>query len=510
MKTYAFLLKYAMWALPLACVAMLSSCYNDEYDDCPTTSNDPVPVTVKVSAGAIGDLNGTRVGGDPNAEEHEFINTLHVYVVSHEENNVRRTLMELNTDGLADNALAQEGNLTDWTSETFTLAPGTYTFYAFANIDNYEGQYGDESESAIHSVMGSQLLSGQFIIDDDVVFTDDNLNSYRLLDPAAKIKFDAGKYIPMSAVGTVTVSGDLNASGGIIVDLPLERLVSKVRMTIGENAEIDDYTKAMVTFAGYSTNVPLMSGLQSSDHGARGASVSKSLAELANEGSSRTVSFYVNETPDGDPFTVTLNTGSTTGVSEYRATTDCHYIPRNSIYPLTLTFEEDGITLTPAAYLQVIGVPAYDVEYNVDYTTGTYIFGITYGSYLTIEPSVNNAQGTPTFTWNVGRNNPAGMAEGDISDNNSVGLPTLSTGSSLWVFEAAERMMNNDYTLALNAQWVSSSGVNYNRTYNVIVRISQDYNTVLDGIIDNLSLSANTRGTVVPLSSERLNMVKVK
>lgn len=504
MKTYAFLLKYAMWALPLACVAMLSSCYNDEYDDCLTTSNDPVPVTVKVSAGAIGDLNGTRVGGDPNAEEHEFINTLHVYVVSHEADNVRRTLMELNTDGLADNALAQEGNLTDWTSETFTLAPGTYMFYAFANIDNYEGQYGDE----LSSVMGGQFLGDQFIIDDD--FTDDNLNSYRLLDPAAEINFGEGKYIPMSAVDTVTVSGDLNASGGIIVDLPLERLVSKVRMTIGENAEIDDYTKASVTFAGYSHNVPLMAGSTSRDYGGRDNDVKQSLANLTTEGSSRTVSFYVNETPDGNPFTVTLNTGSTTGVSEYRATTDCTEIPRNSIYPLTLTFEEDDITLTPMAYLQVTGVPAYDVDYEVDYTTGTYTFGITYGSYLTIEPSVNNMQGMPTFTWNVDRNNPSGMTEGDISDNNSVGLPMLSTGSSLWIFEAAERMMNNDYTLKLNAQWTSSSGVNYNRTYNVIVRISQDYDTVLNGIIDNLSLSANTRGTVVPLSTERLNMVKVK
>lgn len=504
MKTYAFLLKYAMWALPLACVAMLSSCYNDEYDDCPTTNNDPVPVTVKVSAGAIGDLNGTRVGDDPNAEEHEFINTLHVYVVSHEENNVRRTLMELNTDGLADNALAQEGNLTDWTSETFTLAPGTYTFYAFANIDNYEGQYGDE----LSPVMGGQFLGDQFIIDD--YFTDDNLNSYRLLDPAAEINFGERKYIPMSAVGTVTVNGDLNASGGIIVDLPLERLVSKVRLTVGYNVDIANYADASVTFAGYSHNVPLMAGLTGSDYGGRNNDVTKSLKDLTAD--NRTVSFYVNETPEGNPFTVTLETGSTTGVSVYQATTELYnYIPRNSIYPLILTFDESGIVLEPKAYIQGLGVPAYEVEYDVD-EDGTYIFGITSGSYLTIEPTINNAEGTPTFTWNVDQNNPTGMREGEEDDINIAyksGVPELSAGGSLWIISADDNIKNYEYVLTLNAQW-ASGGNNYNRTYNVIVRISQDYNTVLNGIIDNLGLSANTRGAVTTLSPERLNMIKIK
>ena len=69
--------------------------------------------------------------------------------------------------------------------------------------------------------------------------------------------------------------------------------------------------------------------------------------------------------------------------------------------------------------------------------------------------------------------------------------------------------MNTGYRL--RAQWTGGDGHDYDRTYNVIVEISQDYDKVLNGIIDNLSLSsAGTRGAVTTLSPERLNMVKVK
>lgn len=501
-NTYRQMLRCALAAVPMACAVLLSSCYGDEADGCPPDAGSAVPVKVNVSAGEIGDLNASRAGGDANAEDGEFINTLYVYIVK-EESSPTGTVLRVHENlspGLTRDPLAQGGNLTDWTSETFTLEPGKYTFYAFANIDDYSGEYGGAEGSPTQRT-GKDLLddcfgatSGQ----EHPQFRNGDLADFRLYDPASKVNIEAGKYIPMSAVASITVSGDLNASGGIIVDLPLERLVSKVRMTVGDGATLS--SNASVTFSGCSQNVPLMAASTGISRGSRDASTTKSF-----ENGSRQVEFYVNETPAGDPFTVTLNTGNTTGVSTYQATTELDNIPRNSIYPLTLTFEGADIQLTPTAYLQVTGMPAYDVTYDVDYNTNTYTFGITYGSYLVITPSVNGAQGTPQFTWSEVTGNPDGM--GPITGN--VQPPTQTANSLGRLFTADPSIDGNEYRLQLRAQW--TDGHDYDRTYNVIVEISQDYDEVLNGIIDNLSLSsAGTRGAVTTLSPERLNMVKIK
>lgn len=491
------MLRCALAAVPMACAVLLSSCYGDEADGCPPDSGSAVPVKVNVSAGEIGDLNASRAGGDANADEGEFINTLYVYIVNNESGTLR-VYRDLSPN-LTGDPLAQGGNLVDWTSETFTLEPGEYTFYAFANIDNYVGEYG--SAGSTTQKTGKELLDACFgatSSQEHPQFRNGDLADFRLYDPASKVNIEAGKYIPMSAVASITVSGDLNASGGIIVDLPLERLVSKVRMTVGDGATLS--SNASVTFSGCSQNVPLMAASTDISRGNRDASATKDF-----ENGSRQIEFYVNETPQGDPFTVTLNTGNTTGVSTYQATTELDNIPRNSIYPITLTFDGEGIQLTPTAYLQVTGMPAYTVTYHVDYNTDTYIFGITYGSYLVITPSVNGAQGTPQFTWSEVTGNGMGPITGDVQP------PTLTANSLGRQFTGDASIDGNEYRLQLRAQWTGGDGHDYDRTYNVIVEISQDYDEVLNGIIDNLSLSsAGTRGAVTTLSPERLNMVKVK
>lgn len=496
------MLRCALAAVPMACAVLLSSCYGDEADGCPPDAGSAVSVKVNVSAGEIGDLNASRAGGDANADEGEFINTLYVYIVNNESGTlcVYRDL----SPNLTGDPLAQGGNLVDWTSETFTLEPGKYTFYAFANIDNYSGEYGG-AEGSPTKITGKELLddcfgatSGQ----ERPQFRNGDLADFRLYDPASEVNIEAGKYIPMSAVASITVSGDLNASGGVIVDLPLERLVSKVRMTVGDGATLS--SKASVTFSGCSRNVPLMAASTDISRGSRDASTTKSF-----EDGSRQIEFYVNETPKGAPFTVTLNTGNTTGVSTYQATTELDNIPRNSIYPLTLTFTGGNLDLDPAVYLQVTGVPAYNVVYDVDYTTGTYTFGIAYGSYLTIIPSIQNAQGTPQFTWNV--STQIGMAIPDKEEAESVGLPTLADGGFLCSISAGEGYYGKSYAVTLNAVWTGTDGNNYNRTYNVIVKTSQDYDTVLDGIINNPNLlSGRTRSVVTKVNPERLYMVKTK
>lgn len=516
MKTYAYFLRYALLALPLVCAFALSSCYNDEDGDCPG-GNEPVEVRLNVSAQQIGDLNGTRAGGDGLADEHEFMHSLRVYIVN-EAGSVMQSFVRNPAALEAYSTAASTGDLTNWSSESFELAPGEYTVYAFANFEGHQGFAEGEGDAQPADNFIHTCFEGSTV-------KTTALNGFTVADPAGKIKFvsdGSGEvvYIPMSASQRITVTANTHD-----ISIGLVRLVGKVQLTVSpDNAEIGQ--DATVTFSGYSQNVPLMESDQTgatggndyiyntdrSLYGKRDASTGEIPLTGYDPNAGTTYSFYVNETPDGNPFTVTLSTGNTTGgVSTYTATTDRDDLPRNSIFPLTLTFTGGNLDLVPAAYLQVTGVPAYNVEYDVDYTTGTYTFGIAYGSYLTIIPSIQNAQGTPQFTWNVSTQNLVGMAIPDKEEAESVGLPTLADGGFLCSISAGEGYYGKSYAVTLNAVWTGGDGHDYDRTYNVIVEISQDYDEVLNGIIDNLSLSsAGTRGAVTTLSPERLNMVKVK
>lgn len=497
-KRYRHLLRTTLAALPLACVAMLSSCSLDDDAECPAP-NAPATLRISVSAGEPGDLNGTRAGDDVNADEHEFMHTLYLCILDesgyvqemfHEDDGALQNLIE-------GEAAAATGDVLNWTSENITLAPGTYTIYAFANVDGYKGENDQAKNVDVMDYLQDQFKRGGSVRTD--------LPSFRLNDPAGKINFNGGMFIPMSAKKTITITPNTRD-----ISIGLDRLVSKVRITVPDNQYVS--TNSTITFSGYSENVPLL-GADNGGYGDAqlyGGTTTTDEKPFTQVGED--VSFYVNETPDGNPFTVTLSTGNTTGgVSTYTATTDCDDLPRNSIFPLTLTFTGGNLDLDPAAYLQVTGVPAYNVEYDVDCTTGTYTFGIAYGSYLTIIPSIQNAQGTPQFTWNVSTQNPAGMAIPDKEEAESVGLPTLADGGFLCSISAGEGYYGKSYAVTLNAVWTGTDGNNYNRTYNVIVKTSQDYDTVLDGIIDNPNLlSGRTRSVVTKVNPERLYMVKTK
>lgn len=497
-KRYRHLLRTTLAALPLACVTMLSSCSLDDDAECPDP-NAPATVRVSVSAGEPGDLNGTRAGDDVNADEHEFMHTLYLCIL--DESGYVQEMFHAE-DGSLQNLIVSEpaaatGDIFNWTSDEFTLPVGTYTIYAFANVDGYIGE-NDQTEDV--DVM--RYLQDHFRIGAGVR-TD--LPRFRLNDPASKIDFANGMYIPMSAKKTITITPNTRD-----ISIGLDRLVSKVRITVPDNQYVG--TNSTITFSGYSENVPLLGA----DNGGYGDAQlyggTTTTDEIPFTQVGEDVSFYVNETPGGNPFTVTLSTGNTTGgVSTYTATTDRDDLPRNSIFPLTQTFTGGNLDLDPAAYLQVTGVPAYNVKYDVDYTTGTYTFGIAYGSYLTIIPSIQNAQGTPQFTWNVSTQNPVGMAIPDKEEAESVGLPTLADGGFLCSISAGEGYYGKSYAVTLNAVWTGTDGNNYNRTYNVIVKTSQDYDTVLDGIIDNPNLlSGRTRSVVTKVNPERLYMVKTK
>ena len=439
----------------MACVAMLSSCAfdDDAADGCPDP-NAPATVRISVSAGEPGDLNGTRAGNDVNADEHEFMHTLRLYIVNDNVNGVRRTVLDLSPD-LTNNTLAQTGDLTNYETGEFTLAPGTYTIYAFANVDGYDGEYGTESgQRAITQMTMTKFLDDCFAIDQQV--RDGDLAEYRIYNPAKNL-FANGMYIPMSAKKTITITPNTRD-----ISIGLDRLVSKVRITVPDKQYVS--TNSTITFSGYSENVPLLGA----DNGGYGDAQlyggTTTTDEIPFTQVGEDVSFYVNETPGGNPFTVTLNTGKSGNgdVSAYVAKTKRTDIPRNSIYPLSLTFPD----FTPQFEWQSWEAAIGSVPVEVVVEENNYIVKIASGN--TFKFTVNGVDGTnsqlQSATW----------AHGDVTNQITkiqIGNNAISGAISAGV--PAGTQIPLTVTVNWTADYTAATGStetrNFTRTYNVTI-----------------------------------------
>ena len=488
-------MRYALAAVPLACVALLSSCsFDDDYDGS-CDSGAPVAVRINVSAGEPGDLNGTRAGDDVNADEHEFMHTLYIYIVDSSGRLVKKF-----ENPLEGSALASTGDVKSWQTRKFTLEPGTYTVFAFANIDEYQGWVYDED---------TQLSGYKFIHDEfkeegglRVTFYD-----FRLVDPASKINFNKGMFIPMSAKEEITITENYDLNSVNTIDIGLDRLVTKVKMKINDDAE-NIPANSTITFGNYSENVPLM-GKDDNENvdnfttyfGERTKSTT-----IKNVNSGDVLTFYVNETLDGaeKPFTVTLSTKNSSGVSTYTATTERTELPRNSIYPLTLTFSDFGISITPRAWLEVLGI-GYKVEYTPVEKDSVYRVELATGSYFELTPEAITAGDSTicgvTWEWTQDGNLPTGYVV-KIDDNTDTVTGNLPAGGKSYYGE---------FTLKLNGKW-KYHGADYDRTYTFIIAVCHDEVWAMDRLIDN---GANSRAAEMPapayrLAPEYLNMFKVK
>ena len=493
-KTYRHILARALAAVPLACAALLSSCYTDEYDGCPTDGQQPVAVRLNISAGEPGDLNATRAEGDEiEGEQHEFMHTLYIYIVDSSGRLVKKF-----ENPLEGSALASTGDVKSWQTRKFTLEPGTYTVFAFANIDEYQGWVYNED---------TQLSGYEFIHDEfkEEGGLSDTFYDFRLVDPASKINFNNGMFIPMSAKEEITITENYDLNSVNTIDIGLDRLVSKVRITVPEDNQYIG-TNSTIQFSGYAENVPLLGadgGYGSAElYGGRTATTN----EMPFNQAGQEVSFYVNETPRGNPFTVTLSTGNTTGgVSTYTATTERTELPRNSIYPLKLTFSDFGISITPRAWLEVLGI-GYKVEYT-PVEDGVYRVELATGSYFELTPkaiTAGDANATisgVTWEWTQDGNLPKGYVV-KIDDNTDTVTGNLPAGGTSY---------HGKFTLKLNGKWTYDDA-DYDRTYTFIIDVCQDEVWAMKRLIDN---GANSRAAEMPvpayrLAPEYLNMFKVK
>lgn len=277
--------KAMFWLLPWLCAVPLASC---SFDDDIDTGDDNAPATLQLSITAReeGDLN-TRVDNTEVGQNSEYMHNLLVLFVQ-DDKVVKKFLPDLSND-----EAAKVGNLKTWKSESFTLTPGTYTVYAFANIDSY-------FSTAWSSLTG---LGENASIPNDV-----NIDNIVLEgNPASKLDLIT-YFIPMSAKEEVTVTRSTRN-----ISIGLDRLVSKIRMSITGKAGAK---VTALSFGGYADKIGLFSDTQVNNmqytcqHIVLNGEESQSI-QLNDGGTYQFADFYVNSSsnnPNNSGYTVTLET----------------------------------------------------------------------------------------------------------------------------------------------------------------------------------------------------------
>lgn len=411
--------------LPLLCLLAFAACTQDD------AAPDDAPVEVRLAVSA--DREETLPARQTTVEEgheHEYMHELCVFIVDTNGTIEHRLLPDLSGD-----ADAQAGNLQRWTSYPIQLTQGQKTLYAFAN---WSTAADEEWTQLVHQTEGTP-------------FDVDLLNRIELDDPAAKIDFDAGRYIPMAARTTATVTATTRE-----LSIGLDRLVSKVRLT----AQTDEGIGVVsCTFAGVASACRL---LGTEPAGSRTLSYVPSAPNEVN-GSYVFPDFYINATYGTEPFTVTLVTDENAGTT-YTAQTARTDVPRNSIYPLNLTLGSLVPNVVVRSWVSPIG--SYPVEVETHFDANAFTVELAEGSQF--EFSIDGINGATsasdvTATWRLPDTTPDGVvfdgtADGTSSDALTVKghLTTLPVGST--------------FTLGVDVGW-TDGGKSYARHYTITVRI---------------------------------------
>lgn len=427
--------KAMLWLLPWLCAVPLASCSFD--DDIDHGGDGTATLQLSITAREEGDLN-TRA--DEVGTNGEYMHNLCVLIVGGN-NVVTKKLLPNTDDEFVGNTAAQQGNLKSWVSDPFTLPEGTYTVYAFANIDTYyDGLWG--------SLTG--LGDGDNLSDLNV-----DIDNIVLEDPAAKLNFADDKFIPMSAKQQVVVTAATKS-----ISIGLDRLVSKIRMSISGKAN----TKVTaLSFGGYADKITLFS-----DKTLEGATytTTKNITvpgdgTLKADGTGTTGTlvipdFYVNSSPADHKFNVSVTTDEMNGIT-YEATTARDELPRNSIFPLTLQLNDYGLDLAAQCWVSPIG--SLPVEVQITGFDNTYQIVVPEGCQFEFTVNgVKNSGGTTTVTnpecnWNI----PEGV-DGIIFESQTTNVKTIKghvTASAGKTFD-----------LSLLVTW-QDNGATYNRTYTV-------------------------------------------
>ena len=424
---FKHIIKNLLPGMLLVLTAVMVSCAEDadEGDRHGSTAT----LQMQVSTRAEGDQAGES-GTEPG-DENENIHSICVLLVNSQGNVAWKYI----NDNLSDDA-----SETEYLSEPIQDLPlGTYDVYAFANFDYYTDGAG--GAAVLWTTLDGIQVGPTF---------DTDILSFVVDDPASKINFDEKRYIPMSGK-----KEDFNVTATTsIIPVQLDRLVSKVRITVsGESAK--DVTE--LTFSGWADKVTLFSGadLVGDVTFNNPKEINKDEMTVDDDKTVVVSPFYVNETPDGHAFDVIVKTEETTAgnpESVYTATTKQSGLPRNSIYPLAITINNWGLDITAQCWLSPIGALPQEVVANFE--NNTYSINIPEGAQFEFTLGGLEGKDKSTATWSINPDNTPGIAfENYTAGSTTVkGHITASAGKT--------------FSLGVTASF-TENGLAYKRTYTV-------------------------------------------
>lgn len=422
-----------LWLCLLAVPAALSGCQIDDEGPCADCAQGAAQLQVRLTTQQEASVRQTEQTEE--GRDHEFISTLTVYIVG-AEGSVAHKIQPT----LTGNALAREGNLRSYLSEPFTLAAGSYTVYAFANIDT---EYLSEWNKISNLDVGDP-------------FPATDVAGWVLKDPATKLRddnFTTGRFIPMSARQDITVTSATRS-----LSIGLDRLVSKVRISI----DPPTVGAKSVTLSGCADGVSLLPPAAGGTAPAGityNASVTRNFAEAKN---GVLPDFYVNATEQaGNPYTVRLTTNEHSGTT-YEAVTSRSELPRNSIFPLTLQLNVYGLDLKAECWVSPIGSLPVPVTVSVD--EDTYEVNVPEGCQFAFTVGVVGEAGSNSHitdvksTWEITEGITGITFDGGTSDVQTVkGHVTAAAGRTFELKAQVEWKVNGStcnriYTIILHTK----------------------------------------------------------
>lgn len=308
---------------------------NGEFPDVP----DGELCSLTIQLGAANNQE-TKVGGDDNALDGEFINSHWVFIT--DDNGVvekRLTLGEGSTSTVSPSTAA-EGNILEWRHTIEDQPVGNKIIYAFANMEAVSPVSPVSNESQKMSDLLEEISEGANL--------STAVDGLVINNPASTVNIASGRYIPMSLKKRVTVTGDQ------IIRVELVRLVGRVNIQL-TNSKASSVTVTSFTMGQFADRVALMPDGTATDVTYELVCPTSFESLTINGRESKTFQFYVNETKNANPttgFSIGLETDDG---KRYSATTKAKAIPRNNILPLNLTISESDLNLEVMAYIAPIG-----------------------------------------------------------------------------------------------------------------------------------------------------------
>lgn len=381
----------------------------------PTPDKNTLLESVRLRIGASGTVETRAYGGDKNAVEGEFINTLRVFIVD-ESNTIEKVIIAKDSLNESDTELAAAGNLTHFTT-TVDITPGRKTIYAFANMDK-ANVVGEADDTTMESIL-TKLQEG-------ATWDAETMSAYAIADPASGINEHLsetinddgvtewhpadGFYIPMSVQQQVDLT-----TNGQNVEIALVRLVGKVKASL-TNRQGSAVTVSKIEMGTFHQNVPLFEGGTVTEAGTQTYTKETNITVSADmESATALPVFYVNETKGSDPFTITLIIDG----KEMSGQTKTTSIERNHILPLALGLSNVDLELKITAQVAPIGGYPVEVALGGSTLTDDYHINLPEGCTFTIEgifkPNVGQ-EVTANLTVNLPPDQPTNIVVIETTD----------------------------------------------------------------------------------------------